>query len=177
MTAFALFDTAIGTCAIAWSAAGICGVLLPERTVERSRAVLADRYGAEAEADPPPAVRTAIERIAGVLDGAPDDLADLVLDGSGLPDFHRRVYEITRSIRPGTTLSYGDVAHRLGQPGAARVVGRALGDNPYPIVVPCHRVVAADGSMHGFSAVGGVATKKRMLQREGALPPEPPTLF
>ena len=74
-------------------------------------------------------------------------------------------------------MTYGDIADRLGQPGAARAVGRALGDNPYPIVVPCHRVLAADGSMHGFSAPGGVTTKRRMLQIEGALAPDEPTLF
>ena len=94
-----------------------------------------------------------------------------------MPDFHRAVYRVTRGIPPGSTLSYGAIATELQLPGAARAVGRALGHNPCPIIVPCHRVLAADGSMHGFSAHGGVAAKRRMLQLEGALPPDEPTLF
>ncbi|MDQ1741010.1 MAG: methylated-DNA-[protein]-cysteine S-methyltransferase, partial [Pseudonocardiales bacterium] len=112
-----------------------------------------------------------------LFEGSGDDLADVELDLSGVPAFHRSVYQLTRGIRPGSTLSYGAIATELGLPGAARAVGRALGHNPCPIIVPCHRVLAADGSMHGFSANGGVATKRRMLQLEGALPPDEPTLF
>ena len=85
----------------------------------------------------------------------------------GLPAFNRRVYELARTIPPGSTMTYGEVARRLGSPGMARAVGQALGRNPYPIVVPCHRVLAADGRMGGFSAPGGVATKRRMLEIEG----------
>ena len=86
----------------------------------------------------------------------------------GVPEFHRRVYEAARAIPPGNTLSYGDIAKRVGAPGAARAVGQALGRNPFPIVVPCHRVLAAGGKIGGFSAQGGVATKRRMLAIEGA---------
>jgi methylated-DNA-[protein]-cysteine S-methyltransferase len=101
-----------------------------------------------------------------------------VLDFEGLPAFNRRVYELARTIGPGATLTYGDIALRLGSPGTARAVGQALGQNPWPIVVPCHRVLAADGRMGGFSAPGGVATKRRMLEIEGVdgVRPEP-TLF
>ncbi len=86
-----------------------------------------------------------------------------------MPPFHRRVYEVTRQISPGKTLSYGQIATRLGAPGAARAVGQALGKNPFAIVVPCHRVIAASGKLCGFSASGGVATKLRMLSIEGAV--------
>ena len=85
-----------------------------------------------------------------------------------VPDFHRRVYQVARTIPPGKTLTYGDVARRLGDPGAAQAVGQALGRNPFAIIVPCHRVVAAGGRIGGFSANGGAATKRRILAIEGA---------
>ncbi len=174
---FALFDTAIGCCALGWTEAGIADVNLPEVSPEITRRRIAGRLAGSHEQPPPPSVQRVIERIQALFDGAADDLADVELDLSGVPDFHRDVYRVTRGIRPGTTLSYGQIATELGVPGAARAVGRALGHNPCPIIVPCHRVLAADGSMHGFSANGGVATKRRMLQAEGALPADEPTLF
>ena len=88
-----------------------------------------------------------------------------------MPEFNRRVYAVTRTVPPGETTSYGEVAARIGEPGAAQAVGRALGQNPFPIVVPCHRVVAADGRLTGFSAPGGIDTKRRMLEIEGATAP------
>ena len=174
---FALFDTAIGCCALGWTEAGIVDVNLPESSPDRTRSRIAGRLAGSREQQPPAAVHQAIERITALFDGSGDDLADVELDLAGVPDFHRSVYQVTRGIRPGTTLSYGAIATELGLPGAARAVGRALGHNPCPIIVPCHRVLAADGSMHGFSANGGVATKRRMLQLEGALPADEPTLF
>jgi methylated-DNA-[protein]-cysteine S-methyltransferase len=173
-TGFALFDTAIGCCAIAWTAAGISDVELPDGGGDRLRAKLIERYE---EAEPPAAIAETVAGIVALLAGDPVEFTELVLDPAGVPEFNQRVYGLTRRIPAGSTLSYGDIAVRLGQPGSARAVGRALGDNPYPIVVPCHRVLAADGAMHGFSAPGGVATKRRMLQIEGALPPDEPTLF
>jgi methylated-DNA-[protein]-cysteine S-methyltransferase len=101
----------------------------------------------------------------------------VALDMEGVPPFHRRVYEIARTIPPGATLSYGDVAARLDAPGAARAVGQALGRNPFALVVPCHRVLAARGKAGGFSARGGVATKLRLLALEGARPADQPALF
>src|SRR5262249_51133598 len=94
----------------------------------------------------------------------------------GVPPFERRVLEIARTIPRGATLRYGDIAARLGEPDA-REVGQAMGRNPFPPIVPCHRVVAADGKLGGFSAPGGVNTKLRLLAMEGALAPEEPTLF
>ena len=177
MTEFALFDTAIGTCGIAWTEQGISNVLLPGRSAEQTRHTLAGMYGADAEAAPPPVVARAVAAIVRLLDGEPEDLGDVPLDLAGVPEFNQQVYAIARGIQPGATLCYGDIAARIGQPGAARAVGRAMGDNPCPIVIPCHRVLAADGSLHGFSSYGGIATKRRMLQIEGALAPDEPTLF
>jgi methylated-DNA-[protein]-cysteine S-methyltransferase len=174
---FALFDTAIGRCALGWAEAGIAQVSLPEASPAATRRRIAHRLPGSGEQQPPVPVQEVIQRITALFDGSGDDLADVELDLSAAGGFHRSVYEVTRGIRPGTTLSYGAIATELGLPGAARAVGRALGHNPCPIIVPCHRVLAADGSMHGFSANGGVATKRRMLQLEGALPADEPTLF
>ena len=120
-------------------------------------------------------VLPAIDGIVALLRGDKRDLREIILDFHGVPVFNRRVYEIARTIGPGATLTYGDIARRLGRPGTARAVGHALGQNPWPIVVPCHRVLAADGRMGGFSAPGGVATKRRMLEIEGVegVRPEP----
>jgi methylated-DNA-[protein]-cysteine S-methyltransferase len=96
------------------------------------------------------------------------DLTFIQLDMDSLPQFHQRVYEIARSIPPGATLTYGEIATRLGDPGSARAVGQALGRNPIPVIVPCHRVMAAGGKTGGFSAPGGAATKLNLLAIEGA---------
>jgi methylated-DNA-[protein]-cysteine S-methyltransferase len=175
---FALFDTAIGCCALGWNGSAIVEVGLPEASPDETRRRMRRRLPGSSEQPPPAPVRQAIERITALFDGSGDDLADVALDLSGVGDFRRAVYQVTRGIRPGTTLSYGAIAAELGLSStAARAVGRALGQNPCPIIVPCHRVLAADGSMHGFSANGGVQTKRRMLQLEGALPADEPTLF
>jgi O-6-methylguanine DNA methyltransferase len=170
MTAFgfALFDTAIGRCGIAWGARGVAGVQLPEANETATRARMLNRFPAAAETAPPPEVRRALDAIAGLLRGAQSDLSSIGLDMDGVAPFHRSVYEIARRIPPGQTLTYGDIAVQLGARGAARAVGQALGRNPFPIVVPCHRVLAAGGKIGGFSAQGGVATKLRMLAIEGA---------
>jgi methylated-DNA-[protein]-cysteine S-methyltransferase len=166
---FTLFDTAIGRCGIAWSGRGIAAVQLPEADDRRTRARLLRRLPDAHEAAAPPDVQRAIDGIGALLNGAASDLSTVVLDLEGVPAFHRRVYEVARTIPPGSTLSYGDVAAQLGEPGSARAVGQALGRNPFPIIVPCHRVVAAGGKPGGFSANGGVATKLRMLAIEGAV--------
>ncbi|HEY0464748.1 MAG TPA: methylated-DNA--[protein]-cysteine S-methyltransferase, partial [Polyangiaceae bacterium] len=165
---FALFDTAIGRCGIAWGKTGVCGVHLPEATASATRRRMALRYPEMNESAPPPVVQRAIDRIVTLLRGEVSDLEPIALDMSLVPAFHRRVYELARTIRPGTTLSYGEVASRIGSPGAARAVGRALGKNPFAIVVPCHRVLAAGGKPGGFSANGGIETKLKMLRIEQA---------
>lgn len=171
MHGYALFDTTLGHCAIGWGPRGIVAVELPERDEQATRRRLRRAVPGAHEAAPPAAVRRAIDAIIGLFDGEPDDLKTVVLDMERVPEFDRRVYEAARAIPPGSTLTYGEVAERIGEPGMAQAVGQALGRNPFPIVVPCHRVLASDGSLRGFSAPGGIATKRRMLAIEGALAP------
>jgi O-6-methylguanine DNA methyltransferase len=168
MQGFALFDTAIGRCAIAWGEGGVVGVKLPESSDAAMRARIARQHSGARELDPPQEIEAAIGDIRRLLDGHRQDLSRIDLDMSSVPDFEQRVYVETRSIPPGETLTYGDIATRLGDVGLSRAVGRALGRNPFPIVVPCHRVLAAGGKSGGFSAPGGVETKRRMLEIEGA---------
>src|SRR2546427_9185479 len=126
------------------------------------------RFPAACESDPPADVQRAVDAIATLLRGGTGDLSGIALDMEGVPAFHRRVYEVARAIPPGATLSYGDVAARAGAPGAARAVGQALRRNPFAIVVPCHRVLAAGDKVGGFSADGGITTKLLLLSIEGA---------
>ena len=156
------FDTALGRCAVRWTAHGIAGVLLPSAATLEAPAV--------GVADVPGVVRAAIAGMIAVLDGARPDLSSVPLDERGIDPFRRAVYAATRTIPPGATATYGRVARIVGRldAEAAREVGAALARNPYPILVPCHRVVAASGALTGFSAPGGLATKRRMLELEGA---------
>jgi methylated-DNA-[protein]-cysteine S-methyltransferase len=174
---FALFDTTIGRCAIAWGEHGIVGVQLPEANEGAARARMLRRFAESRESLPPPDAGRAIEGIGALLRGEESDLTAVTLDMAAVPAFHRRVYEVTRMIAPGATLSYGDIATRLGDRGAARAVGQALGRNPFPIIVPCHRVLAAGRKVGGFSANGGIVTKLRLLAIEGAEVNWTPGLF
>ena len=174
---FALFETAIGRCGIAWSGRGVVGVQLPEGREVATRARLLARFPGAREDQPPHDVQRARDRIVALLRGEPSDLSAIALDMDRVPAFHRRVYEIARTIPPGATLSYGAIAARLGTPGSARAVGQALGRNPFAIVVPCHRVLAAGGKPGGFSANGGIKTKLKMLAIEGAYVNHTPSLF
>lgn len=167
--ACAIFPTPIGPCAIAWTPAGIAGVLLPEADQDATRRRLRARFPGAADAAPPAPIAHAIDSITALLQGLTRDLTEVPLDWTGVPDFPRRVYEVARTIPPGSTRTYGDVAARVGAPGAAQAVGQALGANPFPLVVPCHRVLAASGDLGGFSAPGGAATKRRLLEIEGAI--------
>jgi methylated-DNA-[protein]-cysteine S-methyltransferase len=168
---FTLFPTALGHCGIAWGELGLTCVQMPERDKAATRARIARRFPDCIETIPPAHVQLAKDKIVALLNGQPPeptDLTHLVLDMQGVPPFHRRVYEVTRRIPPGETLTYGEVAALLGEPGAARAVGQALGANPFAPVVPYHRVLAANSSAGGFSACGGVRTKLHMLQMERA---------
>jgi len=177
---FALFETAIGCCGTVWSEPGIAGVQLPERSEAATRKRLLRRFPAAHEGEPPAEVRRAIDDIVAVLGGERRDLSQVRIDLDVASEFHRRVYEVARRIPAGATLSYGEVAERLGDRNLARDVAEALSQNPCPIIVPCHRVLAAGGKPGGFSAPGGVATKLRLLTIEGAQPQgrmESPLLF
>ena len=174
---YALFDTPIGICGIEWGANGINGVQLPMGSEDKARARIRQRHGDIAEAEPAAEVKAAIGRLVDLLAGKPDDLLDIPLDLEGVPEFNRGVYDIARRIPPGKTLTYGDIAKKLGGVELSRDVGQALGHNPCPIVVPCHRVLAAGNKPGGFSANGGVVTKLKMLAIEGAVVNHTPNLF
>ena len=158
---YAIFDTAIGRCGIVWGERGINAVQLPMSSEDKTRKRIHQRNGDVTEAAPPADVKNAIDGIVELLAGKPN----------------RSVYDIARTIPPGKTMTYGDIAKRLGGVELSRDVGQALGRNPCPIVVPCQRVLAAGGKPGGFSANGGVATKLKMLAIEGAYVDHTPTLF
>jgi len=168
---FTFFDTRVGKTGILWGSRGLVGVQLPAANAATTRKTLLARFPGAVEGKPPAAVRRAIEQISALIETGSGDLSKLELDMDGVPPFHRRVYELARTIEPGSTLSYGDVATKLGAPGSARAVGQALGRNPFAIVVPCHRVLAANGKIGGFSAGGGIVTKHRLLTIEQASKP------
>jgi methylated-DNA-[protein]-cysteine S-methyltransferase len=169
---FAVFETAIGWCGIAWGERGIVGVQLPEPQAQGTRARVQRRHPGLKELTPPPAVQHAIDDIVRLFQGESTDLTAVPLDMAPVEPFNQRVYEVARTIPPGQTLTYGEIAARIGEPRMAREVGQALGQNPFSIIVPCHRVVAAGGKTGGFSARGGVATKLKMLALEGAPTPQ-----
>jgi methylated-DNA-[protein]-cysteine S-methyltransferase len=154
-----VFETALGTCGLRWNEEGVAEVLMP------GSRELAGHHRTES---PPRPLREAITRIVSLLEGESDDLCSIALDERALDDFSRHVYAATREIGPGSTATYGEIARAVGSPDAARAVGGALASNPFPIIVPCHRVLAADGALHGFSAPGGIATKRKMLEIERA---------
>ncbi len=174
---FALFNTPIGTCAIAWGELGILGVSLPDSDPEATRQFISARVAGAEERQPTPEVDAVMADIRRLLEGEPVDLLDAKLDLTGVPEFHRRVYDEARRIPPGSTMTYGQIAQRLKAPGTARAIGQALGSNPFPIIVPCHRVLGANGAVGGFSAPGGVDTKLRILNIERRNAPVEASLF
>ncbi|MFX0579977.1 methylated-DNA--[protein]-cysteine S-methyltransferase [Nocardia nepalensis] len=182
-TGSALFDTVIGTCAIAWTDDAVFRFGLPEASPAATRARImrpTSRIpdGEEIpETTPTGPIADAIIRIQAHLAGELDDLRWIPVTINGIPEFHRAVYAVTRAIDPGHTLTYGQVATRIGAPGGAQAVGQALGRNPIPLIIPCHRVLAADNALTGFSAPGGITTKQRLLEIERTPGFGEPTLF
>lgn len=165
---FVLFDTPVGRCAVGWSAVGIWAFQLPEADDDATRGRMTKRRPGAAETRSTREIRSAVEAIRALLSGAPRDLRELVLDMTGTPAFHQRVYAHARTILPGQVSTYGEVAEALGEPGASRAVGQALGRNPWAVIVPCHRILASGHKAGGFSAAGGTVTKLRLLEIEGA---------
>lgn len=172
---FHCYPTALGHCGIAWTERGIVGSQLPEESASATRDRMRVRFPAGREVisveDLPEPVRRACEGVRALLDGEPRDLLEIALDDSALAPFDREVLALTRRIPVGQTLTYGEVAARVGQPGAARAVGRAEGHNPFAPIVPCHRVMGAPSAgkaanLTGFSAPGGVVTKLKILAIE-----------
>ena len=174
-----LFDTAFGTCAIAWSEAGLTRVQLPEPTRAETEARIR-RAGTEPSEMPLPAFATdAVQALQMYLAGTEVSLETLRLDETFVSTFDAAIYGALRAVPRGTTVTYGDLAKQVGQPGAARAVGMAMGRNPWPVIVPCHRVLASGKKMGGFSAPGGTATKEKLLGLEGVAVGDPvlPGLF
>jgi methylated-DNA-[protein]-cysteine S-methyltransferase len=175
---FAVFDSPIGPCAIAWSGRGVVRFLLPEATAAESEERLRAFVPGASAAKPRGWVAALIERVRKHLEGHHDDFADVPLDTDGLPPFHAAVYDALRKVPAGATTTYGALGRKTsGTTGAARAVGIAMARNPFPIFVPCHRVLDSSGKLHGFSAHGGLATKARLLAIEGRSSPEQTTLF
>lgn len=172
-----IFDTPIGACGLAWSARAICGVQLPERDAEKTAARLASRFPDASVAEPSGPAASAIGEIIALLEGEPRPLTDIRIDEQRLTDFDRAVYRAARAVLPGSTATYGAIAAAIGRPREARAVGQSLGRNPFPIIVPCHRILAAGGRTGGFSGAGGLDTKFRMLVIEKATTDEGPGLF
>jgi methylated-DNA-[protein]-cysteine S-methyltransferase len=174
---YSIFDTTVGRCGIAWGQAGIVAVQLPEaREIETRRRLLRQHPEAR-ELRPPPEIEIAIEGIVALLRGQPADFSDVTLDMQGVTPFNGRVYALVRSIPRGETMTYGDVAKRLGASGAIHAVGQAIGRNSFTMIIPCHRVLAAAGETSAICANGGVITKRRLLSLEGARAASGPTLF
>ncbi len=173
--AFTTFDTAIGICGIAWTVptnpddvAVVVGFQLPEATPDRTTARISRRAGVPHPSAPPPAIVVIIDRVKAHLAGAPEDFRDVAVDLSDVNEFGRDVLTALREIPAGRTGTYGDLAKALNQPSAAQAVGKALGRNPIPLIIPCHRILAAHGRTGGFSAHGGWVTKSKLLALEGA---------
>ena len=172
----ALFDTAIGACGVAWSPRGLVAVSLPERDEATTEKRIAGKSGSAGRATPPPAVARAIEQIQLYFAGARVDFATVSIDLSAVDEARRRIYETMRALGFGETTTYGQLAKLTGATGweGARDVGIAMARNPMPIVVPCHRVLAAGGKLGGFSAYGGTTTKEKLLELEGVRLGPPP---
>jgi methylated-DNA-[protein]-cysteine S-methyltransferase len=165
--AHALFESALGTLALAWSDAGLVGVQLPDATPRKTAAQLAKRVHSK-PAPAPAWVQSAAKSVLALAAGEAANLDQLRLDESGVPEFHGRVYRALRKVPAGATCTYKELALAAGSPNAARAVGQAMRRNPWPLIVPCHRVLAAGDRLGGFSAFGGLELKARLLRAEKA---------
>jgi methylated-DNA-[protein]-cysteine S-methyltransferase len=175
-----IFETPIGACGIAWRGAKVVGVEIGDTDKTKTRYRLGERVGEqfpEAQADVPAFVAQAIEKVRVLLDGGSPDFSQTPLALEALPDLNRQVYEIILELKAGETTTYGAIARRLGDVSLSQAVGYALGKNPFPIIVPCHRVLGSNGKVGGFSAAGGTATKLKLLNIERAKISSEPDLF
>ncbi len=175
--AYTIFDTAIGRCGIAWGEAGIIGVQLPLAREIETRKRLFHLYPDARETRPLPNVKAAIEGIAALLRGETGDLSEVTLDMTGIQFFVQRVYEVTRRIPRGQTLTYDEVAAKMGVPRAVRPVAQAISRNPFVIIVPCHRVLERGGYADAMSPYGGLISKRRLLSIEGSASSSSKTLL
>jgi methylated-DNA-[protein]-cysteine S-methyltransferase len=174
---YTVFDTSVGRCGIAWGELGVLGVQLPEAREIETRRRLFQLFPDTRELRPPPDIQSAIDGIAALLRGKAADLSEVRLDMTGVRPFDARVYDFTRTIPRGETLTYGEVAAKLKASGAAHSVAQALARNPFMLIVPCHRVLEAGGYADRISPNGGSISKRRLLSIEGAGSPGSKTLF
>jgi methylated-DNA-[protein]-cysteine S-methyltransferase len=172
---YLIFDTAGGFCGIAWSSAGITRFQLPARSAEATTRNLLRRLPDAEPGTPPPAVQETVAAVKRYFAGEEVDFSGVELDLDGQDAFFTQIYAAARRIGWGRTTTYGTLAKELGAgPEAARDVGQAMATNPVPLIIPCHRVLAAGGKVGGFSAPGGAATKVHMLELEGVRVGPPP---
>jgi methylated-DNA-[protein]-cysteine S-methyltransferase len=174
---FCLFETALGVCAIAWRGAAVIEASLPDTDPDTLRRRVQRRLPDAVEGAPSAALAAVVGDVQALLAEGTRDLAHVPVDLTGLEPFALGVLQAARRIPPGRTRTYGQIAAELGEPRAAQAVGAALGRNPIPIIIPCHRVLAAGGKAGGFSAPGGVSTKLKLLAIENAQVGDEPTLF
>jgi methylated-DNA-[protein]-cysteine S-methyltransferase len=163
---YCLFDTAIGACGVAWCELGLTRLQLPESDRGATESRLRAR-GATASRAVPAEIDELIANIQAYMTGVSVDFTAVAVDLTDVEPFEQKVYAAARAVPFGQTVSYGELARQIGLPGAARAVGQALSRNPVPIIIPCHRVLAKDHRVGGFSAHGGALTKERLLALEG----------
>ena len=177
VTFYSIVETAIGDCAVLWRDTGLTGVVLPAAHVAAMHASINARAPSAVESAQTGEIKTVILAIQRLCEGEPQTFADVRLDRSGVDPFANRVYAVLEKTPFGETTTYGEIADALGGRHQSRAVGAALGANPFPIIIPCHRVIGANGKLGGFSAPGGSAAKRRLLEIEGAFRPDKLPLF
>jgi methylated-DNA-[protein]-cysteine S-methyltransferase len=173
---YAVFKTASGFCGIAWSEVGITRFQLPTDDAAATERLLLRRMSNAKAVEPTRDIAGVIETVRRYFEGGKVDFSDLNLDLDGQDNLFKQIYALARRLEWGQTTTYGALAKEIdADPRLARDVGQAMARNPIPLIIPCHRVLAAGGKVGGFSAPGGSASKIRMLQLEGiAMTPEPP---
>jgi methylated-DNA-[protein]-cysteine S-methyltransferase len=165
---FLVFETAFGSCGIAWSPIGLTRLQLPEATPDETERRLAGPGRRAWEGQLSPTIAAVVRELRDYFGGTATDFAGVELDLGDRPPFQLALYARTRRIPWGETTSYGALARDLAMPGGARAIGQAMGRNPVPVIVPCHRVLASGSGLGGFSAPGGRTTKQRLLELERA---------
>jgi len=173
--AYCLFATPLGWCGIAWRESpdpeypyAVTAFQLPEATAEMTKARIAQKSDATPSSALPPEIERIIHKVCLHLQGGVQDFRNVPVDLQGAGLFVQKVCEAARAIPAGKTVTYGALAEAMGMPAKTQAVGQALGRNPIPLIIPCHRVVAAHGRPGGFSAYGGRVTKAKLLALEGA---------
>jgi methylated-DNA-[protein]-cysteine S-methyltransferase len=173
---YLVFAVAGGWCGIAWNGQGITRFQLPAGSEAATERLLLRRAAGAVPGEPTPEVAAIVAAAQRYFGGEPTDFTTVQVDLGEQDGFVRQIYQAARRVGWGSVTTYGALAKELGAgPEAARDVGQAMARNPVPLIIPCHRVLAAGGKSGGFSAPGGVAAKRRMLALEGVrIAPPPP---